>query len=153
MPPIPTTEERPDLTPVITISNASSPKEGPTKESGPGRVPPLNFLEDSLVVSPSGVVATNLLCHLAPDRDIDRLAGTRNSKVVGLFLSNLAAALAWGGEVIKSLTRAQREAGDLRRSFDDVIEQFTQLETRLAEVEADRAEEPRVAEVHLAALV
>ncbi|KZV46938.1 hypothetical protein F511_06180 [Dorcoceras hygrometricum] len=42
-------------------------------------------------------------------------------------------ALAWGGEVIKSLTRAQREVGDLRQSFDDTADHFTKLETRLAE--------------------
>ncbi|KZV33904.1 hypothetical protein F511_26268 [Dorcoceras hygrometricum] len=60
--------------------------------------------------------------------------------------------LAWGGEVIKCLTRAQQEAGDLHRSFDDAAEHFTQLETRLAEVEAAWAEEARVAEMHLAAL-
>ncbi|KZV25823.1 hypothetical protein F511_12230 [Dorcoceras hygrometricum] len=110
MPPIPANEERPVPTPVITIPEASSPKEGPTKEAGPGRVPPLNFFEDSLVVSPSGVVATNLLCHIAPDRDIGRLAGANNAESVGLLSSNLAAALAWGGEVIKRLIRAQREA-------------------------------------------
>ncbi|KZV40495.1 hypothetical protein F511_23832 [Dorcoceras hygrometricum] len=61
-------------------------------------------------------------------------------------------ALAWGGEVIKRLTRAQREAGDVRRSFDDKDEHCTELEMRMAEVEAARAEEARVAETHMAAL-
>ncbi|KZV47432.1 hypothetical protein F511_32851 [Dorcoceras hygrometricum] len=150
--PIPTTEERPDPTPTITIPEPSFPKEGPTKEVGPGRVPPLNFFEDSLVVSPSGVVATNLLCHIGPDRDIDRLAGASNTEAVGLFSSNLAVALAWGGEVIKRLTRAQREVADLRRGFDDTTEHCTTLEMRLAEVEAARAEEVRAAEMHVAAL-
>ncbi|KZV33936.1 hypothetical protein F511_04161 [Dorcoceras hygrometricum] len=59
-------EERPDPTPVINIPEASPEKVEPTERAGPGRVPPLNFFEDSLVVSPSGVVATNLLCHIAP---------------------------------------------------------------------------------------
>ncbi|KZV53509.1 hypothetical protein F511_40466 [Dorcoceras hygrometricum] len=151
-PPIPTTKERPGPMPINTIPEASSPKKGPMKETGPGRVPPLNFFEDSLVVSPSGVVATNLLCHIAPDRDIGRLAGASNSEAVGLFSSNLIAALAWGGEVIKRLTRAQREAGDLRRSFNDTTEHCTKLETRLVDVEAARAEEARTAEVQLVAL-
>ncbi|KZV39640.1 hypothetical protein F511_32952 [Dorcoceras hygrometricum] len=47
MPPITMTEERPDLTPVITIPEASSPERGPTKEAGPGRVPPLASHEPS----------------------------------------------------------------------------------------------------------
>ncbi|KZV13998.1 hypothetical protein F511_44647 [Dorcoceras hygrometricum] len=135
-PPIPTTEERPDPMHVITIPEASSPNGGPTKEPGPGRVPPLNFFEDSLVVSPSGVVATNLLCHIAPDRDIGRLSGAGNAEAMSLFSSNLAA----------------REAGDLHRSFDDTAEHCTELETRLVEVEAARAEEARATEMHRAAL-
>ncbi|KZV23871.1 hypothetical protein F511_30543 [Dorcoceras hygrometricum] len=151
-PPIPMPEEHPGPTPVITIPEASSPKEGPTKETSPDRVPTLNFFEDSLVVSPSGIVATNLLCHIAPDGHIGRLAGTSNSEAVGLFSSNLAAALDWGGEVIKRLTRAQQDAGDLHRSFEDTTEHCTELETRLVEVEAARAEEARASETHLAAL-
>ncbi|KZV37580.1 hypothetical protein F511_42738 [Dorcoceras hygrometricum] len=127
-------EEGPDPTPIINIPEASPEKEGLTEEAGPGRVPPLNFFEDSLVVSPSGVVATNLLCHIAPDRDIDRLA------------------LAWGGEVIKRLTRTQREAGNLRCSFDDAVEHYSELEKRLAEGEAAWAEETRAAEMCMAAL-
>ncbi|KZV36689.1 hypothetical protein F511_14792 [Dorcoceras hygrometricum] len=61
-------------------------------------------------------------------------------------------ALAWGGEVIKRLTQAQREGGDLRWSFDDTAEHCTELETRLAEVEDARAEEARAAEMHRATL-
>ncbi|KZV42469.1 hypothetical protein F511_38168 [Dorcoceras hygrometricum] len=44
------------------------------------------------------------------------------------------------------------EADDLRRSFDDASEHFTELQTWLAEVEAARAEEARVAEMHSVAL-
>ncbi|KZV56860.1 hypothetical protein F511_32961 [Dorcoceras hygrometricum] len=61
-------------------------------------------------------------------------------------------ALAWGCEVIKRLTRAQREAGNLRRSFDDAAEHYSELEKRLAEMEATRAEETRAAKMHMAAL-
>ncbi|KZV18774.1 SET and MYND domain-containing protein [Dorcoceras hygrometricum] len=53
-PPMQTTEELPELPPVITIAEAYSP----SKNKGPGRVPPLDLLEDSLVVSPSRAVAT-----------------------------------------------------------------------------------------------
>ncbi|KZV06933.1 hypothetical protein F511_45586 [Dorcoceras hygrometricum] len=48
------TEDRPKSPPVIAITKASSPKK-----KGPGRVPPLDYTEDSLVSSPSGVVATS----------------------------------------------------------------------------------------------
>ncbi|KZV51827.1 hypothetical protein F511_11204 [Dorcoceras hygrometricum] len=89
---------------------------------------------------------------IAPDRDIGRLSGASNAEAVGLFSSNLTVALAWGGEVIKRLTRAQREASDLRWSFDDTVEHVIELETRLTEVEAAWAEEARATEVHRAAL-
>ncbi|KZV46148.1 hypothetical protein F511_21156 [Dorcoceras hygrometricum] len=144
-PPVQTIEERPDPTPVVNIPEAFSLKMGPTKEAGPGRVPPLDFFEDSLVVSASGAVATRFLCHIAPDRDIGRLSGASIS-------SNLASALDWKGEVIKRLTRAQRETNDLRRHFDDMTEHCTQLEMRLAEVEAPRADDERAAEARRADL-
>ncbi|KZV56773.1 hypothetical protein F511_34706 [Dorcoceras hygrometricum] len=108
--------------------------------------------QQGLTVSPSRAVATRFLCHIAPDRDIGRLSGASNAEAVGLFSSNLASALAWGGEVIKRLTRAQRETSDLRRHFDDTSEHCTQLEMRLAEVEVARAEEERAAEVRRADL-
>ncbi|KZV58357.1 serine/threonine-protein kinase dst1 [Dorcoceras hygrometricum] len=68
-PPIPMTEERPNPTPVVNIPEVSSPEKGSMKASSPGRVPPLNYFEDSLVVSPTAAVATKYLCHVAPDRD------------------------------------------------------------------------------------
>ncbi|KZV39396.1 hypothetical protein F511_43053 [Dorcoceras hygrometricum] len=143
-----TTEKRPETTPVVTIPEASSLKMGPTKEAGPGRVPPLDFFEDSLVVFTSGAMATRFLCHIAPDWDIGRLSGASNIEAVSLFSSNLAL----GGEVIKCLTQAQRETNDLHRHFDDTTEHCTQLEMWLAEVEAARVEEERVAEARRADL-
>ncbi|KZV57768.1 hypothetical protein F511_13313 [Dorcoceras hygrometricum] len=55
-------------------------------------------------------------------------------------------------EVIKRLTRAQREAANIRRSFDDAAEHYSELERRLAEMEVARAEEMRATEIHKAAL-
>ncbi|KZV42528.1 hypothetical protein F511_30261 [Dorcoceras hygrometricum] len=82
-PPIPTTEKLLAPTHVTTIPEVSSPERGPTKETGPGRVSALNFFEDSLVVSHSGVVATRFLCHMASDRDISRLGGATDSEANG----------------------------------------------------------------------
>ncbi|KZV34484.1 hypothetical protein F511_20412 [Dorcoceras hygrometricum] len=145
-PPIPTTEKHPDPTPVITIPEVSSPMRGPTKETGPGRVHPLKFFEDSLVVSPSGAVATRFLCHMSPDRDISLLGGATHSEAVGMFASQLASAMASGGEVIKCLTQAHRAANDTRQHFDETLEHCTELKMRLAEVEVMRAKEERAAE-------
>ncbi|KZV44392.1 hypothetical protein F511_39570 [Dorcoceras hygrometricum] len=84
--------------------------------------------------SGSRVVATNLLCHIAPNRDIDRLSGASNAEAVGLFSSNFAA------------------AENLRRNFDDASEHYSELEKRLAEMEAARAEETWATKAHKAAL-
>ncbi|KZV18417.1 hypothetical protein F511_19193 [Dorcoceras hygrometricum] len=101
------------------------PEGGARKETGLGRVPALNLFEDSLVVTPSGAVATEFLCNMVLDQDIGRLQGATNSE----------AAMAWGGEVIKRLTQTQREANDIRRHFDEMAEHCTQLKVRLAELE------------------
>ncbi|KZV43196.1 hypothetical protein F511_12841 [Dorcoceras hygrometricum] len=93
--PIPMTEERPDPTSVVNIPEVSSPERGSMKESGPGRVPPLNYFEDSLVVSPTAAVATKYLCHMAPDRDLGRLAGASDTETVGLFASQIASRFEW----------------------------------------------------------
>ncbi|KZV32584.1 hypothetical protein F511_36956 [Dorcoceras hygrometricum] len=63
---------------------------GSMKESGPGWIPPLNYFEDSLVVSPTATVATKYLCHMAPHRDLDRLAGASDTEAVGLLPSPIA---------------------------------------------------------------
>ncbi|KZV21401.1 protein CROWDED NUCLEI 4-like [Dorcoceras hygrometricum] len=54
--------------------------------------------------------------------------------------------MAWGGEVIKRLTQAQREVNDIHRHFDETAEHCTQLEVRLADLEAFSAEEEREVE-------
>ncbi|KZV49376.1 hypothetical protein F511_10916 [Dorcoceras hygrometricum] len=89
-PPVQTRKERPEPTSVIVIPEVSSPRRGPTMETGPGRVPALNLFEDSLVVSPSGAMATGFICNMVPDRDISRLRGTTNFEAVGLFAAQLA---------------------------------------------------------------
>ncbi|KZV26875.1 hypothetical protein F511_22436 [Dorcoceras hygrometricum] len=76
----------------------------------------------------------------------------RGESVRADLVRTSSAALAWGGEVIKRLTRAQREAGELRHKFDDAAEHYSELEKHLAEMEVSRSKEKRAAEMHTAAL-
>ncbi|KZV36380.1 hypothetical protein F511_03821 [Dorcoceras hygrometricum] len=122
-------EECPDPTLVINIPEVSPEKEGPTERAVLGRLPPLNFFEDSLVVSSSGVVTTNLLCHIAPDRDIDRLVGASNAEAVGLFSSNLAA-------LEKRLAEMEAALAEETRAVEM---HKVALETRGLRLEAERA--------------
>ncbi|KZV15701.1 myosin heavy chain-related protein [Dorcoceras hygrometricum] len=138
-PPGPMREGRLGLMPVIVIHEVHSLKGGPTTEMGSDRAPALNLFEDSLVVSPSRAVATGLLCNMVPDRDVARVRSA--SEVVALFAAQLAAAMVWGGEVIKRLTQTQREANSTRQSFDEVMEHHTELEMQLEVEKAARAAE------------
>ncbi|KZV35524.1 hypothetical protein F511_21360 [Dorcoceras hygrometricum] len=113
-PPIPTIEERSDPMPVIVIPEVPSSKVGPTTEMGPGRALALNLFEDSLVVSPSGVVATRFLCNMVLDRDAARLRGAINSDVVGLLAAQFAAKFTVELELEDTKARAETEIGRLR---------------------------------------
>ncbi|KZV40177.1 hypothetical protein F511_39403 [Dorcoceras hygrometricum] len=130
-PPMQMTEECPKPPPAITIAEASSPVR-----KGPGRVPPLDYAEDSLVASPSGVVATRYIYTMDPDRDLSLLKGATDSE----------AAMAWGGEVVKRLTRAHQTVKDTSRSFDEAMGQHAEVLAHLEELEALRAREQRAAE-------
>ncbi|KZV46554.1 hypothetical protein F511_42538 [Dorcoceras hygrometricum] len=130
-----TPEDGPKFTPIITIAEASSPKK-----KGPGRVPPLDYTEDSLVASPSGVVATRYICNMAPDRDIDLLMRADDSEAVSHFATQITSAMAGGGEVVRRLTRVHRAVTTTRRSFDEAMGQHDELVARLEELEALRSE-------------
>ncbi|KZV30657.1 hypothetical protein F511_12930 [Dorcoceras hygrometricum] len=92
------------------------------------------------------------LYNMVPDRDVSQLRGTTNFETVGLFEAQLTAAMAWGGEVIKLLSQAQREVNSTRQSFDEVMEHHTELEMQLEELEATRGQENRAAEAQKEAL-
>ncbi|KZV36740.1 hypothetical protein F511_39369 [Dorcoceras hygrometricum] len=132
--PIPTTEKRPDPTSVITIPEVSSPKRRPTTKIGRGRVPALNLFEDSLVVSPSGAVATRFLCHMVPDRDLSRLGGATDSEAVGLFTAQFASVPSWSGLCtrVEELHEefANAELG-LSARVEDLREEFANAELGL----------------------
>ncbi|KZV32798.1 hypothetical protein F511_23710 [Dorcoceras hygrometricum] len=158
-PPIPTTDERPDLKPVFDIPEVSSPERESMKESVPGRVSPLTYFEDSLVVSPTAAVATKYLCHMAPDRDLDLLAGASNTEAVGLFASQIAsleelkairAQEKKASEAMQEVLRAQvvteraaraTEEEALRAELEATLNEKTAVEAKLEETEARAVEE------------
>ncbi|KZV33349.1 hypothetical protein F511_41344 [Dorcoceras hygrometricum] len=102
-------DDRPKSPPVVAISEASSPKK-----KGPGRVPPLDYTEDSLVASPSEVVATRYICNMAPDRDIDLLRRADDSEA--------AMASGGGGEVHTELLARLEELEALRAQEQQAAE-------------------------------
>ncbi|KZV37963.1 hypothetical protein F511_23336 [Dorcoceras hygrometricum] len=97
-PPTSRSEEISDLPLVITIAEAAS------SEKGSGRIPPFDPSKDSLVASPSAVVATRYICNMAPDQDLQVLKRADDAEAVGHFAANIALAQE------KGAAKAQREA-------------------------------------------
>ncbi|KZV31768.1 hypothetical protein F511_00572 [Dorcoceras hygrometricum] len=131
-PPTRASEETPDQPPVITILEASSPARG----KGPERALPLDFSKDSLVDSPTGVVATKFICNMVPDRDLLVLKRAEDIEVVGNGL---------GGEVVKRLTRAHQTVKASRKKFYEAMGRHVEMVARLEELEVLRAQDEVVA--------
>ncbi|KZV34007.1 hypothetical protein F511_02780 [Dorcoceras hygrometricum] len=140
-PPMRTSEETSGLQPAITIPEVSSPMRG----KGPERVLPFDFSKDSLVDSPTGVVSTRLMCNMVSDRDLPVMKGAEDSEVVGHLAVNLASAMAWGGEIIRRLTRAHRTGKTNRKKFDEAMGRHAEMVARLEELEVLRAQDEVVA--------
>ncbi|KZV25556.1 hypothetical protein F511_26970 [Dorcoceras hygrometricum] len=140
-PPTRASEETSDLPPIITIPEALSPVRG----KGPERVLPFDLSKDSLVDSPTGVVATKLICNMVSDRDLPVLKGAENIEVVGHFAANLTSAMAWEGEVVRRLTRAHRAVKASRRKFDEAMGRHAKMVARLEELKTLRAQDEVVA--------
>ncbi|KZV37539.1 hypothetical protein F511_43096 [Dorcoceras hygrometricum] len=128
-PPTRASEETSDLPQIITIPEALSPMRG----KGPERVLPFDFSKDSLVDSPTGVVATRLICNMVSDRDLPVLKGAKDSEAVGHFAANLTS-------VIRRLTRAHCTVKASRRNFDEAMGRHAEMVARLKELEALRAQ-------------
>ncbi|KZV50662.1 hypothetical protein F511_29715 [Dorcoceras hygrometricum] len=134
-------EETPDLPPIITIPEALSPARG----KGPERVIPFDFSKDSLVDSPTGAVATRLICNMVSDRDFPVLKGAEDIEAVGHFAANLTSEMAWGDEVVRRLTRAHRTVKASRKKFDEAMGRHAEMVARLEELEVLRAQDEVVA--------
>ncbi|KZV37851.1 hypothetical protein F511_30761 [Dorcoceras hygrometricum] len=137
-PPMRTSEETSGLQPAITIPEVSSPMRG----KGPERVLPFDFSKDSLVDSPTGVVSTRLMCNMVSDRDLPVMKGAEDSEVIGHLAVNLASAMAWGGEIIRRLTRAHRTGKTNRKKFDEAMGRHAEMVARLEELEKSYASLP-----------
>ncbi|KZV45160.1 hypothetical protein F511_11760 [Dorcoceras hygrometricum] len=123
------------------VPYVSSPMRG----KGPERVLPFDFSKDSLVDSPTGVVSTRLMCNMVSDRDLPVMKGAEDSEVVGHLAVNLASAMAWGGEIIRRLTRAHRTGKTNRKKFDEAMGRHAEMVARLEELEVLRAQDEVVA--------
>ncbi|KZV31226.1 hypothetical protein F511_42871 [Dorcoceras hygrometricum] len=92
------------------------------------------------------------ICNMAPDRDLQVLKRADDAEAVGHFAANIASAIAWGGEVVKRLTRAHRSVKASRKNFDKAMGQHAEVIARLEELEALRAREEGAAKAQREAL-
>ncbi|KZV22227.1 hypothetical protein F511_34125 [Dorcoceras hygrometricum] len=131
-PPTRTSEETPDQPPVITILEASSPARG----KGPERALPLDFSKDSLVDSPTGVVATKQ--WLGGGEVVKRL--TRAHRTVKASRKKFDEAMGRHAEMV-----ARLEELEVLRAQDEVVAvtQRKELEAELAAEKEARAAEKR----------
>ncbi|KZV49707.1 hypothetical protein F511_30039 [Dorcoceras hygrometricum] len=112
--------------------------------------PPFDPSKDSLIESPCPVAATRY--NMAPDRDVRVLRKARNADVVGHFSSHAAAVVAWGGEMVKRLTKAHQKMKASRDQFDKAMGQHAEVLARLEELETLRSQEKEAAEAQREAL-
>ncbi|KZV21008.1 hypothetical protein F511_17488 [Dorcoceras hygrometricum] len=145
-PPTSLSEEALDVPPVTATVGA------PSSGKGPEQPPPFDPYKDSLVEYPCPVAATRYICNMAPDRDVRVLRKARNADVVGHFSSNLAAAVAWGGEMVKRLTKAHKKMNASRDQFDKAMGQHGEVLAHLEELETLRSREEGAAKAQREAL-
>ncbi|KZV32828.1 hypothetical protein F511_20929 [Dorcoceras hygrometricum] len=80
------------------------------------------------------------------------LRKARNADVVGHFSSHVAAAVAWGGEMVKRLTKAHQKMNASRDQFDKAMGQHAEVLARLEELETLRSREEGAAKAQREAL-
>ncbi|KZV47691.1 hypothetical protein F511_43505 [Dorcoceras hygrometricum] len=134
-PPTSVSEEALDVPPVTATV------WGPSSGKGLEQPPPFDPYKDSLIESPCPVAATRYICNMAPDRNVRVLRKARNADVVGHFSSHAAAVMAWGGEMVKRLTKAHQKMNASRDQFDKAMGQHAEVLARLEELETLRSRE------------
>ncbi|KZV48879.1 hypothetical protein F511_16686 [Dorcoceras hygrometricum] len=134
-PPTSVSEEALDVPPVTATVG------GPSSGKGLEQPPPFDPSKDSLIESPCPVAATRYICNMAPDRDVRVLRKAHNADVVGHFSSHAAAVVAWGGEMVKRLTKAHQKMNASRDQFDKAMGQHAEVLARLEELETLRSRE------------
>ncbi|KZV52604.1 hypothetical protein F511_25856 [Dorcoceras hygrometricum] len=80
------------------------------------------------------------------------LRKARNADVVGHFSFHAAAVVAWGGEMVKRLTKAHQKMNASRDQFDKAMGQHAEVLARLEELETLRSREKEAAEAQREAL-
>ncbi|KZV33232.1 hypothetical protein F511_43939 [Dorcoceras hygrometricum] len=89
---------------------------------------------------------------MAPDRDLKVLREADNAEVIGHFSANISSAVAWGGEMVRRLTRAHRKATASHQRLDEVMGQHAEVLAWLEDLEAHRAREEEEARIEREAL-
>ncbi|KZV45199.1 hypothetical protein F511_11799 [Dorcoceras hygrometricum] len=145
-PPTSVSEEALDVPPVTATVG------GPSSGKGLEQPPPFDPSKDSLIESPCPVAATRYICNMAPDRDVRVLRKARNADVVGHFSSHAAAVVAWGGEMVKRLTKVHQKMNASRDQFDKAMGQHADVLARLEELETFGSREKEAAEAQREAL-
>ncbi|KZV53164.1 spermine synthase [Dorcoceras hygrometricum] len=132
-------------------ASTSGPRTEETPKQKQAPTPPTPTSEEPLD-SPSAIVATGYICNMAPDRDRRPLRKARNADVVGHFSTNLAVAVAWGGELVKRLTQTYQKLNASREQFDRAMGQHAEMLSRLEELEVHIAREEGEAKAQREAL-
>ncbi|KZV47723.1 zinc finger protein JACKDAW-like [Dorcoceras hygrometricum] len=144
-PPKNVSEEAPDQPPVITITGDSPSGRGSE------RVPPFDPSKDSLVASPSTVMATRYICNMAPVRDLQVLAGAGDVEAVGHFAANIASVRSRSSELQLSPYANAANINPLSLCRP-LLGGHAEVVVRLEELEALRAREEREAKAQVEAL-
>ncbi|KZV45172.1 hypothetical protein F511_11772 [Dorcoceras hygrometricum] len=138
--------ETPEPPHVINIPEASSSRRRSE------RPPPFDPSKDSLVASPTTVMAIRYICNMAPDSDVTVLMKADDIEVIAHFSAHIAPGLVWGGKMVRRLTQSVQKARTARKNFDKARGQHAEVVAKLEELEGLRARELEEAKTQREAL-
>ncbi|KZV43845.1 hypothetical protein F511_18902 [Dorcoceras hygrometricum] len=176
-PPTATPDETPAPTQAIPTAEATSSRNRskrppililpriPWRRSD--RPPPFDPSKDSLVASPTAVMATRYICNMAPEPDVPVLIQANDTEVIAHFSAHIAPVCfpfpepltflhmrtllvltprlcvgnSLGGEMVRRLTHSHQKVRSTRRNFERASRQHAEVMAKLEELEACRARE------------
>ncbi|KZV17016.1 hypothetical protein F511_31308 [Dorcoceras hygrometricum] len=131
-PPMATSEETPKPTPIITIPEASSLRRRSE------RPPPFDPSKDSLVASPTAVMATSYIFNMAPDSDVPVLMKADDAEVIAHFSAHIAPEAKAQREALEAELIAEKEARVAEKTTRERLEaELEEVKTRAGQ-EAER---------------
>ncbi|KZV29965.1 hypothetical protein F511_23770 [Dorcoceras hygrometricum] len=139
-PPTPSSEEALDVPPVTATAG------GPSSGKGLEQPPPFDPSKDSLIESPCPVAATIYLQYGPGSGCQDIEEGPQYGCGGSLLV------VAWGGEMVKRLTKAHQKINASRDQFDKAMGQHAEVLARLEELKTLRSREKEAAEAQREAL-